>query len=172
MTFRRAAVATAVTAVLLAWVPSAVAAPAVSGTVLSGFVTFYGAADNDPPGSAAIAYPGLHRTAGGIGTYADPITFATHYHQTYPPGTRIYLPRLAKYAVMEDDCACDQPPNHVDLWIGGVGLDQGVVACANQLTLSGNEPIVKEPDPDRLVDTQTLYSSSTGCYTRESSATR
>ncbi|MGH4023974.1 MAG: hypothetical protein ACRDRV_05245 [Pseudonocardiaceae bacterium] len=164
-------VTTAAMAVLLACAPLADAAPAATGTVLSGFVTFYGAADNDPPGSAAIAYPGLHETAGGIGTYADPITFATRYHQTYPPGTRIYLPRLAKYAVMEDDCACDQPANHVDLWMGGVGHDQGVVACANRMTLAGNESIVKDPDPDRPVDLRPLYSSSTGCITRESAAT-
>ncbi|MGH3657350.1 MAG: hypothetical protein ACRDUA_11875 [Micromonosporaceae bacterium] len=89
----------------------------------------HGAADNDPPGSTAIAYPRVHRRAGGTKTYAEAITFATNYHATDPPGTRIYVPRLAKYFVMEDDCRCDQPINHVDLWAGGVGTDRGVLAC-------------------------------------------
>lgn len=142
------------------------AASAPSGTALSVYVTFYGAADNDPPGSAAIAYPRLHRKAGGVGTYADPITFATAYHRTYPPGTRIYVPRLHKYAVMEDDCWCDQPRDHVDLWAGGVGNDRGVVRCEDRLTLDGNERIVKNPDPRRAVDTRPLYSKATGCIAR------
>lgn len=48
---------------------------------------------------------------------------------------------------MEDGRACAQPPNHVDSWIGGAGLDQGVVTCASRMTLERNEPIVKDPDP-------------------------
>lgn len=148
--------------------PATTTSPAspASGRVLSVFVTFYGAVDNDPPGSTAIAYPQVHRRAGGTGTYADPITFATHYHATYPPGTRIYVPRLAKYFVMEDDCRCDQPRDHVDLWAGGVGTDRGVLACEDRLTLHGNEDIVKDPDPHRLVDTHPLYTRQTGCYVR------
>lgn len=143
--------------------PAAAAAPAPSGITLFVPVTFYGAADNDPPGSTAIEYPRLHGTAGGTGSYADPITFATAYEDTYPPGTRIYVPRLAKYFVMEDSCACDQPENHVDLWAGGTGSDPGVLDCENQLTISRNEEVVKNPDPHRPVDTRPLYSESLGC---------
>jgi hypothetical protein len=144
--------------------PSTVAAPpAPSGITLFVPVTFYGAADNDPPGSTAIEFPQLHRTAGGTGTYADPITFATAYEDTYPPGTRIYVPHLKKYFVMEDSCACDQPEDHVDLWTGGIGDDPGVLDCENQLTIDGNVEVVKNPDPRRPVDTQPLYSASLGC---------
>lgn len=40
--------------------------------------TFYGAPDNDPPGPAtAYACGGRNYTAGGIGTYANPLTFAS-----------------------------------------------------------------------------------------------
>lgn len=142
------------------------AAPASSGTTLSVYVTFYGAADNDPPGSAAIAFPGLHRKASGVGTWADPITFATAYHRTYPPGTRIYVPRLQKYFVMEDGCDCDQPRDHVDLWAGGVGNDQGVVRCEDRLTLDGFEKVVRNPDRYRAVNTRPLYTKAAGCIQR------
>jgi hypothetical protein len=67
---------------------------------------------------------------------------------------------------MEDDCACRQPRNHVDLWTGGVGHDQGVDACEDQLTLDGTESIVKDPGPHRPVDTVPLYTESTGCHVR------
>ena len=40
------------------------------------FWTFYGWYDNTPPGGD-IAYPQIHNTAGGKGTWSDPITFAT-----------------------------------------------------------------------------------------------
>ena len=41
-------------------------------------VTFYTAADNDPPGSSEIAHPNTrHSVAGGSGTYQDPLTLAT-----------------------------------------------------------------------------------------------
>lgn len=142
------------------------AAPASAGTMLSVYVTFYGSADNDPPGSAAIAFPGPHRKASGVGNWADPITFATAYHATYPPGTRIYVPRLRKYFVMEDDCWCDQPTNHVDLWAGGVGNDRGVVRCEDRLTLDGFERIVRNPDRHRAVDTRPLYTKAAGCIQR------
>lgn len=40
--------------------------------------TFYGAPDNDPPGPAtAYDCDGRNYTAGGIGTYANPLTFAS-----------------------------------------------------------------------------------------------
>jgi len=71
-------------------------------------VTFYGWADNSPPGNA-IAYPAnggqptIHNAAGGTGTYADPITFATAPTE-FSPGTRLYVPFIEKYVVMEDSC--------------------------------------------------------------------
>lgn len=95
----------------------AIAAPQPIGTVLSVYVTFYGAADDDPPGSAAIAYPRVH----GPWTGPAPTPIPSNF-------------------VMEDDCACRQPRNHVDLWTGGVGHDQRVVAP--------------------------LYTESTGCHVR------
>ena len=49
--------------------PAPTQAPA--GRMWSVVVTFYGAADNDPPGSTEIAHPNdRHQEAGGTGTYA------------------------------------------------------------------------------------------------------
>src|SRR5580692_8695053 len=58
-------------------------------------MTFYGWDDNSPPGNA-IAYPAgsfptVHTAAGGTGTYADPITYATDKSEI-PIGTRLYAP--------------------------------------------------------------------------------
>ena len=50
--------------------------PAYAATTQPTFLTFYGWWDNTPPGGD-IAFPRLHNTAGGRGTFADPITFAT-----------------------------------------------------------------------------------------------
>ena len=73
------------------------------GTTQTGvYITLYGWPDNDPPGGA-IAYPDIHQTAGGTGTYADPITFASDIREI-PAGTRIYIPVYQKYFIMEDEC--------------------------------------------------------------------
>jgi hypothetical protein len=70
-------------------------------------------------------------------------------HQTldYPEGTRFYLPRLNKYAIVEDVCG-DGPtpqggPCHtghkghpwLDIWIGGKDVSpQESDACARRIT--------------------------------------
>ena len=100
-------------------------------------MTFYGYFDNSPPGTA-IAHPVLHSGAGGVGTFDDPITFAVapEVQNKVPAGTRIYIPSLQKYFIMEDDCTSSGPGgepvqgqgcdgelksgiNEFDLWIDG-----------------------------------------------------
>lgn len=138
--------------------------PAAHGTV-SVNVTFYGGPDNDPPGSTDIAYPNArHATAGGTGTYADPVTLATDPREL-PPGTLVYYPRLQKYFVMEDDCdeciaewgASKRP--HVDLWTGPSGA--ALLRCEETLTPDAPEPIEVNPPADRPVDTRPLYDTAT-----------
>ena len=103
------------------------AVDAAAGTMLSVYVTFYGWADNSPPGGA-IAYPKsggfptVHDVAGGTGTLGDPVTFATDKAE-FPAGTILYVPFIEKYVVMEDDCAeCDSDwtgsqKRHIDVWM-------------------------------------------------------
>ena len=104
---------------------------AYAATTQQTFLTFYGWWDNTPPG-AGISFPKIHKTAGGKGTFADPITFATAT-QELKPGTKVWVPRVKKYFIMEDSCEeCTADWNghgpdggpklrHIDLWIDGKG---------------------------------------------------
>ncbi|GAA4673209.1 hypothetical protein GCM10023215_00780 [Pseudonocardia yuanmonensis] len=133
-----------------------------AGRTVNTEVTFYGAYDNDPPGSAAIAYPVKHSEAGGRGTYADPITFAAD-PDYMAVGTIVYYAPLRKYFVMEDLCAPCQDEYqanghpHIDFYTGG--FDSGVTACQSALTPSGLVAVEVSPPPGRAVDTTPLYSN-------------
>jgi hypothetical protein len=160
--------------------PTNPASTSPGSTTGSYYVTLYGWPDNSPPGGA-IAYPKgdrnptLHDTAGGTGTYADPVTYATDKAEL-PIGTRVYYAFLKKYFIMEDDCAeCDQDwtghgpdggPNfhHIDLWVGGQGgNDNKVLDCEDALTQQGT--LIVDPPSDESVDTTPLFNSSTNtCY--------
>ena len=145
--------------------PSPRQAPA--GRMWSVVVTFYGAADNDPPGSTEIAHPnGRHQEAGGSGTYADPLSLAAD-PRAIPVGTRVYYPPLQKYFVMEDDCAqcitdwrSSRTP-HIDLWTGNY-QGSALIACENALTPDGLVAVEVNPPPGRAVDPTPLYTGR-GC---------
>ncbi|NUR85019.1 MAG: carbohydrate-binding protein [Nonomuraea sp.] len=146
------------------------------------FLTFYGWYDNTPPGGD-IAYPQIHGTAGGKGTYADPITFATSSDEL-APGTRVYVPRVKKYFIMEDSCQeCEddwstQGPNggpglwHLDLWLGGQGGSAfDAIDCEDALThynADGTptlEPVIINPGSSEVYDSTPIFNTSTGaCY--------
>src|SRR2546429_8120828 len=74
--------------------------PAYAATTQQTFLTFYGWYDNTPPGND-ISFPKLHSGAGGKGTFADPITFATA-KAGLAPGTKGWGPRVKKDFIMED----------------------------------------------------------------------
>jgi len=153
--------------------PSATPTPspkqAPTGRMWSVFVTFYGAADNDPPGSTEIAHPNdRHQEAGGSGTYADPLSLAAD-PRAIPVGTRVYYPPLRKYFVMEDDCAqcitdwrSSRKP-HIDLWTGDF-QGSALLACENALTPDGLVAVEVNPPPGRPVDPRPLFNGR-GCTT-------
>ncbi len=132
-------------------------APARASTTDNSLVTLYGWDDNSPPG-CAIAFPDLHSCAGGVGTFGNPITFATDSAEL-APGTIVYYPPLDRYFIMEDDCAaCDADwtghgpdggPNyrHIDLWAGGGSGDNAnaLFACEDNWTSSGQVPVIVNP---------------------------
>lgn len=150
------------------------APPASGGTTLHVEITFYGSYDNDPPGSRDISDPVLHQLAGGTGTYADPITFASPDGSgAYPVGTIIYVPRVQKYFIKEDTCATSWtapngcgPVSHVDLYMGNPSNSQAVLACEDALTPDGNDVIIVDPPSTLTYDPTLLWNQSTGaCMT-------
>jgi 3D (Asp-Asp-Asp) domain-containing protein len=135
------------------------------------YVTFYGWADNSPPGNA-IAYPmngghpTLHNGAGGVGTYADPITFATAPAE-FPQGTRLYVPFIEKYVMMEDSCgACTTDWNtrkwHIDIWMNSNGTENtgSLTGCESSWTRNQTD-VEFNPPPTRTVTTAPLFDPST-----------
>ena len=200
----------AVTAAPTSGEPYTTAFGATSPFATTAWLTMYGFPDNTPPsadiaagqGSSNITFPnnnvgqGIHTEAGGTGTYADPITFATSNTELWY-GTEIYIPRFDKYFVAEDSCTeCGQDmrgaaPNnpdgtigpgpdggpgmiHFDLWVGGQNADwPNVILCEDALTLSNPDgsplmdPIIVNPGPNEVVDTTPIFDPATGkCNTQ------
>jgi hypothetical protein len=142
--------------------PPPVAPPSTkAGQDTSGQITFYGAADNDPPGSREIAYPNVrHGQAGGAGTFDDPTTFAAQ-DGAFAPGTKIYVPDVRRYFILEDSCAgCGG--SHIDLWTGAA-TDRGLVRCEDSLTRNGSRPYQVNPPSGLPVSPGELYHNGR-CY--------
>ena len=131
------------------------------------YVTGFSYWDNDPPGSTDIALPVIHDGAGGIGTYADPITVAVgwtggrSYNPFYPKGTKFYFPHLKRYGIVEDLCAsCTN--GWLDIYVDGkTSSNRSADRCMNQLT--GNYEVIKNPDDSRPV-TVGVISSYNNCH--------
>ncbi len=156
-------------------------ATARASTTRNFLVTMYGWPDNSPPGNDIAypengGYPTIHNVASGVGTYANPITYATDKAEL-PIGTIVYYPYLHRYFIMEDDCTeCDEDwtghgpdggPNlyHIDLWINGQnGNSNDVINCEDDLT-QNSEPVIVNPPSNEPVDTTPLFNSSGNkCY--------
>lgn len=126
-------------------------------------ITFYGFPDNDPPG-ATTAYNcgGRNNIAGGVGTFDDPLTFASAPDE-FSSCEVIYLPYLKKYLRFEDSCEqCTTDLNsgkqHVDVWTGSSTVDGGQtqIQCENSLTPDA-QPILRQPPEDLPVDSTELF---------------
>ena len=136
-------------AVILALATACTASASTTNVTL----TFYGWPDNDPPNSSRIHHPGpppRHGSAGGSGTYDNPTTVAVQAGR-WPPGTRMYLPYLSKYLIVEDSCAGCRG-NWIDVWVGGAGGNgAAVIACEHRLTPSGQVPVEIDPSEGKPV---------------------
>jgi hypothetical protein len=131
-------------------------------------VTSYGYNDNDDGnghfGTAVIAYPQIHSQATeDLGTYDQPTTFATDQGE-FAPGTRIYVPYLQKYFIMEDGCAeCSSDWQngvyHVDLWMGPASSQPEPALDDCEASITQNSDIIVNPDPGLPVDTTPMFSN-------------
>ncbi|MCI3242720.1 hypothetical protein [Streptomyces spinosisporus] len=101
--------------------------PSLAHRTLRVYLTGYAYHDNSPARSSTICCPVLHKSAGGNGTYDDPITAAvpgSGATMEWPPGTRFYLPGIRRYVIVEDSGASRTPAGvegHLDVWVGGKG---------------------------------------------------
>lgn len=127
------------------------------------FLTGYSYWDNTPRASAAIARPVVHTEAAGTGTFEDPITLAVGHSiyfdrsfMDFPTGTRFYIPRLRKYAIVEDLCGDGKKPQHGPChsgWEGYTWLDIYVdgskagnqVANECMAKITGIQPVIVRP---------------------------
>jgi len=131
-----------------------------STTVNDVYITSYGYNDNGD--SSEIAYPNVkHGKAEETnGEYSNPSTFATS--SEFAPGTIIYVPKLKKYYIMEDECAeCDSDwkkgKHHVDLFIGPDSKSgDSLYDCEDAITESSGTIIVN-PASNLAVDTTKIY---------------
>jgi len=122
-------------------------------------LTGYSFHDNTPAGSAEVSNPVLHKTAGGRGSYADPITVAVPSDSKFDPGTRFYLPSVRRYAIVEDSGASSTSGNHLDLWVDGEGGSESAVeSCMDQLT--GESTAEVDPPPGRPVIPGPIFAGS------------
>lgn len=156
--------------------------PGPAPRTIRAYITGYSWFDNTPPGSAAIATPVLHRTAGGVGTYADPTTIAVGHSITgsrdvldWAAGTRFYIPNLRRYFIVEDACGDGSNPQGgpchtgypagastwLDLWVGGQGGSNAAAdRCMGAITKVST--VVVDPPAGYPVVAGDVYSSA-GC---------
>jgi len=159
----------------------ALARDAAAPRKFAAYITGYSYWDNTPAGSASISRPVVHATAGGQGTYADPITLAVGHSIVagtetldVPAGTRFYLARLKRYAIVEDTCGDGPTPQtrpchtgysgHLwfDIYVDGRRSTAAMAqACMDRITAV--QTVIMNPPPNLPVTAGPLTES--GCRT-------
>ncbi len=149
-------VATLLAAATLAGAVRAAAATPPKDVRMPGtYTTAYDWWDNNPPGSAEISHPVIHRRAGGTGTYSDPLTVAVNHFSNgrlqFKPGTRFYVPNVRAYLIVEDTIGDNaQGRVHLDMWAGGkTSTERSAYQCMAHVT--GNVLVIRNPSRNYAV---------------------
>ncbi len=109
--------------------------------------------DNSPPGPATAYDCGYGRsyTAGGNGSYANPLMFATAPGE-FDKCEIIWDPYTKKYLIFQDTCAAciadwKKGIRHIDLWLGSTTRNwhKTIRKCERALTPDNSQPIVRDP---------------------------
>jgi len=155
--------------------------PASGTTTVKAFMTLYGYVDNSPPGTDIANPCGARQGAGGTGTYADPITFATDVNEM-PWCEIIYVPYMERYFIHEDECSqCDTDWSKLglyrfDMWAGGDAASlqeperHALLACESAWTRADtvadpdNPTIMINPPSNLPVTTTPIFSAPTSCW--------
>jgi hypothetical protein len=145
-----------------------------SGAALSGAAqsvqvetTSYNFADNSGSNNATICCPKLHKTAGGDGSYQNPITLAVPGSggsgmQT-PAGTRVYFEKYRFYGIVEDSGASPKSLRRFDIWSDGRGLSESAgSACMDALT--GQSAAILNAPPGKPVAHVGPLADASGCH--------
>ncbi len=136
------------------------ARPVSASVARQDYVTWYGWPDNDPSNSNTIAYPRsdgfptVHNRAGGTGSWSNPITLAAN-PRFMRPGTRVYVPFMRRYFIMEDQCPeCGR--YHIDLWIGGRGFRASFVLAQESRLTRDSARVIISPARNLPVNTRPI----------------
>jgi hypothetical protein len=103
-------------------------------------------------------------TAGGTGTYANPVTMASSL-AVLNQCAIYYLPYLQKYIIFSDECVqCEEDANsgiiHIDIWTGSTTSNGGKIQinCEDALTPDEKHDLIKNP-PSNLPVNSKFYDS-------------
>lgn len=99
--------------------------------------------DNSPPGAAIAHDCGRGYTAGGSGSYDDPLTFASVPGQ-YNECEIVWDPYTEKYLRNEDDCATCSG-TWIDIWTGSNSENggQAQLNCEDDLTPDHGHNVIR-----------------------------
>lgn len=129
------------------------------------YTTAYDFQDNNPANSAIISHPVIHQTAGGTGTYSDPLTVAVDHFSNgtlqFAAGTKFYVPNVRAYLIAEDTTGETAPGTiHLDMWAGGETSSQSsAYDCMSHVT--GNYLVIENPASNYAVVPGPLAANNT-----------
>lgn len=122
--------------------------------------------DNSESSSTAYDCSGRGYTAGGDGSFNNPLTYATASGSSlHSPCEVTWFPYLEKYLVMQDTCAgCEDL--QIDVWIGNGNGGQSELNCENNSPSGNGHKLIRYGSSSHNANTNALWSKNGGCQVR------